>query len=96
MKTTKNSKTVLLITHVIPYPPSAGNEIRILKLLKWFKSEGYQVVLLLNVKSLEAHILTSLQQLVDAVYIPQDYLSNKTILPLQTKIKHEIIKLIPQ
>lgn len=85
-----------MITHVIPYPPSAGNEIRILKLLKWFKSEGYQVVLLLNVKFLEAHILTSLQQLVDAVYLMQDYVLNKDNLSLKTKIKHGIIKLIPQ
>lgn len=42
-------RRLLLITHVIPYPPSAGNELRIYRLLLWLKDLGYEVVLLLSV-----------------------------------------------
>jgi glycosyltransferase involved in cell wall biosynthesis len=39
---------VLMVTHVLPYPPAAGNEIRIYKMLKWFRHKGYGVTLVLK------------------------------------------------
>lgn len=45
-------KTCLLITHVIPRPCTAGNEIRIAKLITWLKSSGIKVILLLNTRTL--------------------------------------------
>lgn len=39
---------VLMVTHVVPYPPGAGNEIRIYKLLKWLSREGWGITLILK------------------------------------------------
>lgn len=39
---------ILMVTHVIPYPPAAGNEIRIYNLLSWFHKRGYFVSLVLK------------------------------------------------
>lgn len=41
-------RRVLLFTHVVPYPPGAGNEQRIDRLLRWLQSARYEVVLLLT------------------------------------------------
>ena len=56
----------LLVTHVVPYPASAGNELRIYRLLLWLKDLGYQVVLLLTVPdaSLTQEQRQALQELV--------------------------------
>ncbi|OYT84560.1 MAG: glycosyl transferase group 1 [Pseudomonas sp. PGPPP4] len=40
--------SVLMVTHVLPYPPAAGNEIRIYKMLKWFSMRGYKITLILK------------------------------------------------
>ena len=95
METRISLKTILLITHVIPYPPSAGNEIRILNLLKWFKSEGYQTVLLLKVDFLESHILSGLKNIVDAVYL-LGYDSKKDNVLLNKNAKQKLIELLRQ
>jgi glycosyltransferase involved in cell wall biosynthesis len=42
------SRTIVMVTHVVPYPPSAGNEMRIYKLLQWLKSKGYHVHLVIR------------------------------------------------
>jgi len=39
---------ILMVTHVIPFPPSAGNEIRIFRMLQWFKYKDYRVTLVLK------------------------------------------------
>lgn len=39
---------LLMVTHVVPYPPAAGNEIRILKLLQYLHEAGCHVVLVLR------------------------------------------------
>lgn len=69
MKDTSQNLTIMMITHVVPFPPAAGNEIRILRMLKWLKKEEYKIVLLLNVDSLEPRILNSLEEIVDAVHL---------------------------
>ena len=45
---TRHKPRVLMVTHVLPCPPAAGNEIRIYKLLMWFKKSGYRVTLVLK------------------------------------------------
>ena len=37
---------LVCFTHVLPYPPRAGNESRIHRLLKWFHESGYDVYLI--------------------------------------------------
>jgi hypothetical protein len=39
-----NLRRALCIGHVLPYPPRAGNEYRIHKLLSWFASEGWELL----------------------------------------------------
>ena len=41
---TTSRNLVICVTHVSPYPPRAGNEYRIDRLLKWLRSEGYRVL----------------------------------------------------
>jgi hypothetical protein len=36
--------TVVCLSHVMPWPPRAGNEYRIYRLLRWFRDQGYRVV----------------------------------------------------
>jgi hypothetical protein len=36
--------TVLCLSHVMPWPPRAGNEYRIFRLLRWLHAHGYRVV----------------------------------------------------
>jgi glycosyltransferase involved in cell wall biosynthesis len=67
MAVTKNP-TIIFITHVIPYPPAAGNEIRILKLITWLRGRGYRTILLLKVHSLPAEVRAGLEEVVDAVH----------------------------
>jgi glycosyltransferase involved in cell wall biosynthesis len=43
-----DNRRLLMVTHVVPYPPAAGNEYRINKLLCWLRDEGYQVILVLR------------------------------------------------
>jgi hypothetical protein len=35
---------VLCLSHVMPWPPRAGNEYRIYRLLRWLRDQGYRVV----------------------------------------------------
>jgi glycosyltransferase involved in cell wall biosynthesis len=46
--TVQTKKMILVISHVIPYPPSAGNEIRIMNMMKWLQDKGFGIVFLFN------------------------------------------------
>ena len=35
---------VICLSHVMPWPPRAGNEYRIFRLLRWLKTAGYRIV----------------------------------------------------
>lgn len=39
---------LLLVSHFVPVPPRAGNEQRLLHLLRWLRGRGYDVVFVLN------------------------------------------------
>ena len=36
--------TVLCLSHVMPWPPRAGNEYRIYRMLRWLRDQGYRIV----------------------------------------------------
>lgn len=61
--------TILLVTHVRFYPPSAGNEQRIFKFISYLRRIGYQIVVLVNpfleVESLNNKQLATIHQFVD-------------------------------
>lgn len=46
--------TVVCLSHVMPWPPHAGNEYRVLRMLEWMVAEGYRVVLLVAPLTTEA------------------------------------------
>jgi glycosyltransferase involved in cell wall biosynthesis len=64
-RSTKNAdkKRLICITHVLPYPPRAGNEYRIHRMLEWLESTGFEAFLV--VCPLPNHSISS-QGLVDA------------------------------
>lgn len=65
--------TILLISHVIPYPPAAGNEIRILKMIGWLRRAGFRVVMLLNHEPITPARRSELEKLMDAVHFIGDH-----------------------
>jgi len=58
---------IFVVTHLFPYPPSDGTELRIFKLLRGLKNEGYRVVLVLCADPGDKLRLIELKQFVDAV-----------------------------
>jgi glycosyltransferase involved in cell wall biosynthesis len=62
-----DGRFILVVTHLFPYPPSHGTELRILKLLQGLKSEGYRVVLVLCTAPGDRQRLNELKQFVDGV-----------------------------
>ena len=62
------SKCIFLVTHLVPYPPARGVELRILKLLRWLHGEGYRVILVLPADSIEARALDALRKVTHAVH----------------------------
>jgi len=45
LSTTRAAKRLLCMTHVLPYPPRAGNEYRIHRMLEWLTANGFEVFL---------------------------------------------------
>jgi hypothetical protein len=39
-----NPKTVICVSHVMPWHPRAGNEYRIYRMLRWLQAQGYLIV----------------------------------------------------
>lgn len=62
------NNTILIISHISPANPSAGNEKRLSNLIRWLRTEGYWVELLLNVAELPRQTQEGLEDFVDAVH----------------------------
>lgn len=60
--------TVLVVGHVVPHPPSAGNEVRVRKLIARLRSRGFAVVLLLNHPGMTDEALAALKPVAEAVH----------------------------
>jgi len=63
-----HSNTILVASHVIPYPPAHGVYLRILKLLKWLQGEGYRVILVMAADSIDSNALAELRKVTFAVH----------------------------
>src|SRR5438034_4075764 len=63
-----HSNTILVANHRIPYPPAHGDNLRILKLLKWLHGEGYRVILVIAADSIDANALAELRKVTFAVH----------------------------
>lgn len=62
------NRTLLLVSHLVPYPPARGVEWRVYRLLKWLREEGYQVILVVPAVSIDADTLKELGKVTHAVY----------------------------
>jgi glycosyltransferase involved in cell wall biosynthesis len=63
---------ILMVTHVVPYPPSAGNEIRVFRMLQSFKEAGFSVTLILKPignEEISNESVVGLNQVVDNLHI---------------------------
>jgi glycosyltransferase involved in cell wall biosynthesis len=63
---------ILMVTHVLPYPHAAGNEIRIFRLLKFLRKAGFRITLVLRPlekTEISNESIIGLNSLADAVYI---------------------------
>ncbi|MDN7961055.1 glycosyltransferase family 4 protein [Burkholderia multivorans] len=63
---------VMMVTHVLPYPPAAGNEIRIYKMLSWFRQRGYGITLVLKPlgdTEVPNECIVGLRGIVDQLYV---------------------------
>src|SRR5512143_2035634 len=69
-----HAKTIIIVSHVVPVPPSAGNELRILRMMTWLKGQGYRLVLLLNHAPLPRWSIEALETVVDEVHLIDDFL----------------------
>nr|WP_281365240.1 glycosyltransferase family 4 protein [Paraburkholderia caffeinitolerans] len=61
-----------MVTHVLPYPPAAGNEIRIYKMLRWLRKQGYGMTLVLKPlgdEEVPNECVAGLRDVVDNLYI---------------------------
>nr|MBA3766194.1 hypothetical protein [Acidobacteriota bacterium] len=87
---------ILLVTHLIPYPPRRGVEQRIYKLLRWLKSEGFRVILVVSASSIEQNVLVELRKVAYAVHWTRPPLRTRLgdRLPFLRKILWEPLKLI--
>lgn len=71
---------ILMVTHVMPFPPAAGNEIRIYKMLSWFRRKGYSVTLVLKPlgdTEVPNQCIVGLRDVVDELHV----FDNRIVLP---------------
>ncbi|WP_321919184.1 glycosyltransferase family 4 protein [Paraburkholderia tropica] len=62
----------MMVTHVLPYPPAAGNEIRIFKMLRWLRKQGYGLTLVLKPlgdEEVSNECIIGLRDVVDNLYV---------------------------
>lgn len=62
----------MMVTHVLPYPPAAGNEIRVLRLLRWLVGRGYRISVVLKplgVSEVSNESINYLTSLVENLYV---------------------------
>jgi glycosyltransferase involved in cell wall biosynthesis len=64
---------VLLVSHVSPVPASAGNEVRLAKLLAWLRGEGWRTILLLNAQVPDPETLEAIRALVDDLHFVGEF-----------------------
>ena len=88
------NKFILFVTHLVPYPPIRGIELRIFRLLKWLKEEGYQVILAVPAESIDSYTLQELLKITYAVHWTKPALRTRLgrRFPYMRKIVWEPIK----
>lgn len=62
---------LLMVTHVVPFPPGAGNEIRIYRMLQWFRRIGMRVSLVIRPlgEDVSNESIAGISRVVDDLYL---------------------------
>ena len=81
-KPAEDKPMILVVSHVIPYPPAAGNEIRILKMLMKMQEFGFDIILLLNQESVPSEVMDKLKLLFGRVHLISDDYKDGTPMPV--------------
>ena len=68
MANCKKKGTILIVTHLAPYPVDSGDKMRIYKLLTWLRDNNYELILLVGTDSHHVFVQNSLTHLADYVY----------------------------
>ncbi|MFL6416569.1 MAG: glycosyltransferase [Bryobacteraceae bacterium] len=58
---------ILIVSHVVPYPPAHGIQIRIYKMLQWLRSEGFSVGLVVA-PAVDSETEAALREVVDELF----------------------------
>lgn len=63
-------KRILMVSHMAPYPPRAGNEQHLYRMLRWMKEAGYEVIYVLHPhEPLTAENIAASEKLVHKLHI---------------------------
>lgn len=89
-KPTDDKPLILVVSHVIPYPPAAGNEIRILKMLKAIQESGFGIILLFNQDHISEDIKNKLNHLFEHIHLISDDFGNEPLRQIKPSITGEL------
>lgn len=60
---------IMVVSNVVPWPLTAGNRVRLFRLLRWLKKQDYHLVLVLNVCFVGRETRVSLNKMVDELFV---------------------------
>ena len=63
-----SGRILFVVSPFVPHPPLRGIELRITRLLKWLDSEGFRVVLIIPVESIDANSVGELRKFTYAIH----------------------------
>jgi len=63
-------KTIVCVSHVVPWPGAHGNEVRLQRLLVWLRSHGFRIILVLTTADIRPDQQELVRRHVDRLEIP--------------------------
>ena len=81
---------ILVVSHVIPYPPAAGNEIRILKMLQVLQEFGFGIIMLYNHEHISDDIKNELNHLFEHIHLISDDFGNEPVRQIKPSFTSEL------
>lgn len=62
--------TILCVSHVVPWPGTHGNEIRLQRLLLWLRGQGYRIILVITAADVQADHIAVIRRHCDRLELP--------------------------
>jgi glycosyltransferase involved in cell wall biosynthesis len=73
------SKTILIITHVIPEPANTGDALRLRNLIRFFRGQGYKIICLFHSDACKKEIISNNKKLIDYIYFSNNFRNISTM-----------------